>query len=205
MRYEVTTCNIYIQKLLQNIYLRVANIQIKKMFGFNFFSFVVAAAFAAMVMAGTLVKPESGNSTIASSTCGGNCPGGCASCPCGSSSSYQSISSWCAKYSWNQANCQCIMNAESGGNANAVNQNSGGSYDVGLWQINDFNWNACSGGAAPCNPNTNLQCGKNRFQHLHTASLLSLHHLFTHTVYLIHFCLLSRYCDVSHRCVQVGR
>ena len=36
----------------------------------------------------------------------------------------------------NQANCQCIMKAESGGNANAVNQNSqGGSYkwDVGLW------------------------------------------------------------------------
>jgi len=32
------------------------------------------------------------------------------------------------------------MNAESGANAHAVNQNTGGSYDVGLWQINDFNW-----------------------------------------------------------------
>ena len=27
------------------------------------------------------------------------------------------------------------MNAESAANANAVNQNSGGSYDVGLWYI----------------------------------------------------------------------
>ena len=35
------------------------------------------------------------------------------------------------------------MNAESGGNAHAVNQNTGGSYDVGLWQINDFNWVSC--------------------------------------------------------------
>ena len=34
-----------------------------------------------------------------------------------------------------QAHCQCIMNAESAANANAVNQNSGGSYDVGLWYI----------------------------------------------------------------------
>jgi hypothetical protein len=37
------------------------------------------------------------------------------------------------------------MSHESGGNGHAVNQNSGGSYDVGLWQINDYNWNACSG------------------------------------------------------------
>jgi hypothetical protein len=32
------------------------------------------------------------------------------------------------------------MNAESGANAHAANQNTDGSYDVGLWQINDFNW-----------------------------------------------------------------
>jgi len=35
------------------------------------------------------------------------------------------------------------MQAESGGNAHAANQNSGGSYDVGLWQINDYNWVSC--------------------------------------------------------------
>eukprot|EP00597_Dinobryon_sp_UTEXLB2267_P014693 CAMPEP_0170106608 /NCGR_PEP_ID=MMETSP0020_2-20130122/5488_1 /TAXON_ID=98059 /ORGANISM="Dinobryon sp., Strain UTEXLB2267" /LENGTH=77 /DNA_ID=CAMNT_0010330993 /DNA_START=221 /DNA_END=454 /DNA_ORIENTATION=- len=50
------------------------------------------------------------------------------------------------------------MTAESGGNANAVNQNTGGSYDVGLWQINDFNWNACSSGKAPCDMTANLNC-----------------------------------------------
>jgi hypothetical protein len=80
-----------------------------------------------------------------------------------------------------QANCQCIMSHESGGNGNAVNENSNGSFDVGLWQINDYNWNACSGykfyhivimskvihpihilyrGGAPCDGNTNLNCGE---------------------------------------------
>ena len=34
------------------------------------------------------------------------------------------------------------MHHESGGNAHAVNQNRGGSYDVGLWQVNSMNWNA---------------------------------------------------------------
>jgi len=37
------------------------------------------------------------------------------------------------------------MKHESGGNANAVNQNSGGSFDVGLWQVNSGNWASCSG------------------------------------------------------------
>ena len=99
---------------------------------------------------------------VTSSTCGGNCPGGCGSCPCGSSTNYQSVSSWCSKYSgWKQSSCECIMNHESGGNANAVNQNgNGGSYDVGLWQVNDMNWSSCSGGKAPCDPSTNLNCGK---------------------------------------------
>lgn len=68
-------------------------------------------------------------------------PGGCASCPCGSTAEPVSASSWCSQHSWNQANCQCIVNAESAANAHAVNQNgAGGSYDVGVWQINDFNW-----------------------------------------------------------------
>jgi len=72
------------------------------------------------------------NSTA--STCGGNCPGGkCPSCPCGTSSAYESASTWCAKYGWNQANCQCIMNHESSANAHAMNYNTDGSYDVGLW------------------------------------------------------------------------
>ena len=53
------------------------------------------------------------------------------------------------------------MQHESGGNANAVNQNgNGGSYDVGLWQINDMNWASCNGGKAPCDGNSNLNCGE---------------------------------------------
>eukprot|EP01101_Sappina_pedata_P000602 TRINITY_DN107_c0_g1_i2.p2 TRINITY_DN107_c0_g1~~TRINITY_DN107_c0_g1_i2.p2 ORF type:complete len:202 (-),score=42.75 TRINITY_DN107_c0_g1_i2:112-717(-) len=102
------------------------------------------------------------NSTIEAplNTCGGNCPSNdCASCPCGTTPSHQTISSWCAKYSgWSQSCCQCIVSHESGGNANAVNQNVGGSLDVGLWQINTQNWASCSSGRAPCDPNTNLQC-----------------------------------------------
>lgn len=31
---------------------------------------------------------------------------------------------------------------ESGGNAHAANENSNGSFDVGLWQINSGNWKA---------------------------------------------------------------
>jgi len=96
------------------------------------------------------------------SKCGGNCPASCESCPCGTSKSIQSVETWCAKHTWNQSNCQCIMSEESGANANAVNQNKigkrKGSYDVGLWQINEFNWDSCSGGSAPCDPNVNLQC-----------------------------------------------
>ena len=114
-----------------------------------------------MIIAGTI--PYYGNGTdvtVSSSNCGGDCPGGCSSCPCGESSKQESISSWCAKGSWNKANCECIMKHESGGNAHAVNQNAGGSYDVGLWQINDQNWSSCSGGGAPCDPSTNLACAK---------------------------------------------
>ncbi len=97
-------------------------------------------------------------------TCGGNCPSDdCPSgqCQCGTSTNYVDVSSYCSSYSgWTQACCECIANAESGGNANAENYNSNGSYDIGLYQINDVNWNSCSGGSAPCDPNTNLQCAQ---------------------------------------------
>lgn len=126
---------------------------------FSFFLLLlIASIMIAFVHCGTLPSHDM-NSTVSSTTCGGNCPGGCSTCPCGSTSSAQTISTMCAKYSsWNQANCQCIMKYESAGNANAVNQNTGGSYDVGLWQINDYNWNSCSSGAAPCSITANLNC-----------------------------------------------
>ena len=69
------------------------------------------------------------------------------------------------------------MREESGGNANAINYNSNGSYDVGLWQINDFNWKECNQGKAPCDPYQNLNCaikvykwGKNSFKFWSTAA-----------------------------------
>ncbi len=49
----------------------------------------------------------------------------------------------CSQYTgWDQTCCKCIVGKESGGNNNAVNENSNGSYDVGLWQINSGNWGA---------------------------------------------------------------
>jgi hypothetical protein len=120
--------------------------------------------FLAFVIGLTMSSAFEQGFNTSSSTCGGNCPGGCSSCPCGTSSSYQDIASWCSKYSWNQKNCQCIMNAESRGNAHAANENSDGSFDVGLWQINDYNWNSCSGGSAPCDPSSNLNCAKKVYQ-----------------------------------------
>jgi Lysozyme like domain len=56
------------------------------------------------------------------------------------------------------------MKHESDGNAHALNYNSNGSYDVGLWQINDSNWKSCSGGKAPCTPSANLACAKDVFR-----------------------------------------
>ena len=41
---------------------------------------------------------------------------------------------------WNQAHCQCIVQHESAGNSHAVNENTNGSLDVGVWQINSVNW-----------------------------------------------------------------
>lgn len=97
-------------------------------------------------------------SLISANTCGGNCPSNdCPDCPCGTSPSYQDIATWCSQYGWDQRCCNCIVNHESGGNANAANYNSNGSFDVGLFQINDINWSAC-GGSAPCDLNRNLQC-----------------------------------------------
>ena len=71
-------------------------------------------------------------------SCGGNCPSGkCPTCFCGTSKNMQDIATWCAKYSWNQACCKCVVSHESGGNAHALNYNTNGSTDVGLWQINN--------------------------------------------------------------------
>jgi hypothetical protein len=71
---------------------------------------------------------------VTANTCGGNCPSNdCSSCPCGTSTAFVNIDQWCAKFGgWNQACCRCIVSHESSGNAHAINQNVGGSLDVGL-------------------------------------------------------------------------
>lgn len=98
-------------------------------------------------------------------SCGGNCPSGkCPTCFCGTSKNMQDIATWCGKYSWNQACCKCVVSHESGGNANALNYNTNGSTDVGLWQINNVNWASCSSGKAPCDPSTNLNCAIKVYQ-----------------------------------------
>ena len=111
---------------------------------------------------------------------------------------------------WNQAHCQCIMSKESGGNANAVNQNgAGGSYDVGLWQVNSMNWASCNGtqkmniillnisrknilnfcisigGKAPCDPTQNLNCG----DLMHMCSRIRAH------IYIYIYYILSVFCS----------
>ena len=98
----------------------------------------------------------------AGSTCGGNCPSGtCTTCHCGTTKSPVDIAAACSRYTgWSQSCCQCIANAESGGNSHAQLHNTNGSDDVGLWQINSSNWAQCSGGAAPCSVDANLACAK---------------------------------------------
>jgi len=100
------------------------------------------------------------NDTKPLATCGGNCPSNdCPSCPCGSTGAVQDIATQCARFSgWSQACCQCIVKHESGGNANAANYNTNGSFDVGLWQINKVNWPSCNAGDAPCDVTKNLNC-----------------------------------------------
>ena len=75
---------------------------------------------------------------LSKTTCGGNCPSGqCGGCPCGVDANPVDITVWCAKYSWSQACCRCIVSHESGGNANAINFSLQTYYSAGLWQINE--------------------------------------------------------------------
>jgi len=105
-------------------------------------------------------------------SCGGNCPSyDCDSeavCYCGYTSNYVDVTSLCnqgaSDVGWSVTCCQCIANAESSGNANAINDDDGEtSVDVGVFQINTVNW-ACNGGNPPCDPNSNLACAEQVYQ-----------------------------------------
>ena len=101
---------------------------------------------------------------IYAENCGGNCPSGkCPSCPCGTSPLKVDIEATCRKYSWSQTCCKCIIQKESGGNGHAVNYNTNGSFDVGVFQINKVNW-GCNGGSPPCDVDPNLKCAIKVYQ-----------------------------------------
>ena len=74
----------------------------------------------------------------ANSTCGGNCPANnCPTCYCGTNQNIQDIATWCAKYTWNQNCCKCIVSKLSAGNANFITHLPNGSVNAGLWQVNN--------------------------------------------------------------------
>ncbi len=112
----------------------------------SFFVFVV----------GWFFRCTANSSLPLDSYCGGNCPSGdCVDgCPCGETANPVDIGAICGLYSdWSQECCQCIVNAESSGNANAANENTDGSFDIGVWQVNSQNWASCSNSNPPCDPN----------------------------------------------------
>jgi hypothetical protein len=53
-----------------------------------------------------------------------------------------------------------LARTHTGGNSHACGVNTDGTHDVGLWQINTRNWNACNGGKPPCDMAANLACAK---------------------------------------------
>jgi len=114
------------------------------------------------LLIGTVVLVALAVTIVRADNCGGNCPSDdcpAGDCVCGDSTNYVDPSTYCQTYTgWSEQCCECIANAESGGNTNAVNYNDDGSTDAGLFQINSVNWNDCSGGNAPCGPNTNTGC-----------------------------------------------
>ncbi|CAF2709212.1 unnamed protein product [Rotaria sp. Silwood2] len=99
--------------------------------------------------------------------CGQNCLySDCPStCPCGTKANYVSAASYCSQYTdWNQQCCECIVQAESKGNANAMNYNRDGTWDIGLFQINQRNFASCNSGQYPCGPQQNLACARKVWQ-----------------------------------------
>jgi hypothetical protein len=74
----------------------------------NFIFFVLAAlmiAAFAPAYAGTVAVNPDNLKVGLGNNCGGNCPGGCGSCPCGTETNYADIGHWCAQYGWNKVNC----------------------------------------------------------------------------------------------------
>ena len=98
-------------------------------------------------------------SILCASNCGGNCPNNlCPSCPCGITKKIVNLGSFCNKYNWNQVCCHCIVQKETGANANFAVYNNG-AYSVGIFKIPQMFWEHCSENKPPCDPDTNTECG----------------------------------------------
>ena len=74
------------------------------------------------------------------------------------------ILDWCRKFPESSLSaCLCVVKGESGGNANAELYSSANDVDIGLFQINTYNWAFCNNGQPPCDLETNLACAKKVF------------------------------------------
>jgi len=103
-------------------------------------------------------------STTSAGDCSENCPLGGCDCLCGSTKNILSpaeVAAVCSQFSWNQANCECIISHESAGNANAVHLD--GTYDVGLFQINEWHWTN-----PPCDEQSNAAYAFSVYSHDNT-------------------------------------
>jgi hypothetical protein len=115
--------------------------------------FVVAGGLL-VLMSGVLVHSQD-------QSCGGNCPSdNCPECYCGNTTRPVSAAHYCALYNnWSMACCECLVQMEAQGNANAVAYNNHQEYsNVGLWMIQESSWGECNGGSPPCSIASNLVC-----------------------------------------------
>eukprot|EP00826_Nyctotherus_ovalis_P050324 TRINITY_DN6154_c0_g1_i11.p1 TRINITY_DN6154_c0_g1~~TRINITY_DN6154_c0_g1_i11.p1 ORF type:complete len:153 (+),score=17.50 TRINITY_DN6154_c0_g1_i11:143-601(+) len=105
---------------------------------------------------------------VLANKCGGNClTGTCPSCPCGTVRTRVDVGEVCRRYSWNFKCCVCVVRTQSSGNASAQHFNHNGSFDVGLFQINEINWASCNDGRPPCDINSNLNCAITIYKRAH--------------------------------------
>ena len=100
-------------------------------------------------------------------TCGGNCKWeDCDSCVCGDKPNSVNVTEICASVGvWDQKCCECIINTSSNGNSNSILDGHDGTFDVGLFHINTYNWAKCNAGNAPCDVDTNVGCAKMLYEY----------------------------------------
>ena len=61
---------------------------------------------------------------------------------------------------WEQNCCECVIRISSNGNSNSILNGRDGTYDIGLFHINTYNWAYCNNGKPPCSIEENINCAK---------------------------------------------